>query len=128
MPTVEVPAASAPFLTLDQFAAALSDTEDVVLVEFCMPSGCSRCDAMRGPIDRLANDRRDGMAVRRVNLRQHPQLTWEFKLNACPSYVAFRGGQEVFRAEHPTSADLIAAQLDESFGDLAPQPLAAVTR
>lgn len=112
MPTVDGPAACAPFMTLDQLATALSDTEDVVLVEFCTPSGCPRCDAMRGPIDRLASDRRDRIAVRRVDLNQYPQLAWELKLSYCPCYVGFRGGQEVFRAAYPTTANLIAAELD----------------
>lgn len=124
-PTVDAPAATAGLMTLEDFATALSDPD---LVEVYFRSGCSRCDATRGPIGCLASDRRGGLSIRRVDLRQHPQLWWDFKLNACPSYVAFRSVQEVLRAEHQTSTDFIENQLDESFGNLAHEPLAALTR
>lgn len=105
----------APYLTLDELATTLSGDAErrLVLVEFCVPSSCSRCDQMRGPVDRLASSPPAGLAVRRMDLRRHPQLAWEFKISTCPSYIAFRDGEEVFRAAYPTSADLIAARLEE---------------
>ena len=74
-------AESAPYISLGEFASTLADKHDVVLIEFCVPSGCTRCDVMREPIDRLASDRREGLKVRRVNLNRYPQLLWEFKLD-----------------------------------------------
>lgn len=104
---------SVAYMTVDEFAASLA-SKDVLVVEFCVPTGCSRCDEMRGPIDRLASDEADRLTVRRVNLRQQPGLAWEFGVTVCPTYVAFRDGEEVFRAAHPTSAGLIAAGLEDS--------------
>ncbi|MEM9660052.1 MAG: thioredoxin family protein, partial [Planctomycetota bacterium] len=82
-------------MTPDEFGALLDGDADVLLVEFCVPTGCLRCDQMREPIDRLANVRRDQLQVRRLNLSRQPALAWEFGVTVCPSYVAFRGGEEV---------------------------------
>ena len=102
------------YMTVSEFTKSLAAEEGVLLVEFCVPSGCFRCDQMRGPIERLASDRRDDLTVRRVNVKQQPELAWEFGVTVCPSYVAFRNGEEVFRAAFPTSADLIASGIKES--------------
>ena len=111
------------YWNVDELGAALAGESDTLLVEFCVPHGCARCAQMRGPIDRLASEQREGLIVRRVNLSQAPQLMWEFNLTACPSYVAFRDGKEVYRAAHPTSADLIAAGLEESLRASSAEPL-----
>lgn len=62
-------------------------------------STCSRCDTMRALADRLASDRRDRISVRRVGPRPNPQSFGKLNLNACPSDVAFRGGQEAFETQ-----------------------------
>lgn len=113
---------SSPYLSLDELGRVVSGDGEVTLVEFGVPTGCERCDRMRGPIDALANDPQQPLAVRRVNLRQYPALAWEFGVTVCPSYVAFRDGQEVFRAAHPTSADLIASGLEEALHASSAEP------
>lgn len=123
--SVDVQSAEAiPYTTLDELSDTLADESDVVLVEFCVPSGCSRCEQMRTSIDRLAADQKDRLKVRRVNLSQHLQLMVELNLPACPSYVAFRDGEEVFRTSCPTTADLIASGLDAALEDSTTQQLA----
>ncbi|MEN1681952.1 MAG: thioredoxin family protein, partial [Planctomycetota bacterium] len=108
-PPVGLLAEPTPYVTLDELSGALSYDDSLVLVEFCVPVSCSRCSTMRDSIDQLASERRGRLTVRRVDLRQHPQLTWEFELATCPSYIVFRDGEEVFRASYPTSVDIIAA-------------------
>jgi len=110
---------SVSYVTADEFAATVAAEGDVVLVEFCVPVGCFRCDELREQIDRLASDKRDRLTVRRVNLNQQPALAKQLGVAVCPSYIAFRGGEEVFRAAYPTSADLIVAGLDASLRNLS---------
>ncbi|MEM8864408.1 MAG: thioredoxin family protein [Planctomycetota bacterium] len=116
--TTSRPVETASFMTLDEFSAVIAGEQEVTLVEFCVPSGCFRCNEMRSAIDELATDGRQQLTVRRVNLRQYPELAWEFGVTVCPSYIAFRDGKEVFRAAHPTSADLITAKLDDQLNEL----------
>ena len=117
-------AKSVAYKTLEELSTILDEESEVVLVEFCVPSGCSRCDQMRMPIDRLAAEQRAWLKVRRVNLSEYLQLMVELKLTACPSYVAFRDGEEVFRTDSPTSADRIASGLDKALVDFAADQLA----
>ena len=113
-----VSAESVPYISAEEFAAAVASDGPAVLVEFCVPAGCFRCDEMRGQIDQLATNERERLMVRRVNLNQQPALARQIGVAVCPSYVVFRDGEEVFRAAYPTSADLIMAGLDESLRPL----------
>ena len=104
---------SVSYISADEFTTTVAEESDVVLVEFCVPFGCFRCDEMRPQIDRLAAEQRDRLTICRVNFSQEPALTSRLGVSVCPSYVAFRDGEEVFRAAYPTSADLIVVELDE---------------
>jgi thioredoxin-like negative regulator of GroEL len=101
-----------PYIGAAELTNMLNSDDRLLLVEFCVPRGCFRCDEMRAQIDRLASDER--IVVRRVDFNQHPELTSRLGVSVCPSYVAFHQGQEQFRAAYPTSADLIVAKLAES--------------
>ncbi len=105
-------AESVSYITTEELSAEVAEEDGIVLVEFCVPAGCARCDRMRQPIDQLASDEQRGLTIRRVNLQQQPGLAWELGVKVCPSYIAFRDGEEVFRAEYPTSSDLIAVEID----------------
>lgn len=108
---------SVSYISANEFPATVAGENGVVLVEFCVPIGCFRCDEMREQVDRMATDERERLEVRRVNLNQYPALANELGVSVCPSYIAFRNGEEVFRAAYPTSSDLIVAGLDESLSD-----------
>ncbi|MEM6655283.1 MAG: thioredoxin family protein [Planctomycetota bacterium] len=109
-------------------ATTRAHENEVLLVEFCLPSGCPSCDAMREPIDHLASDQHDLLTVRRVDLRKHPQLAWELGFNEYPTYIAFRNGEEVFRATYPTSAELIVSGLGESLRQSSADDIAIAAR
>ncbi|MEM1305235.1 MAG: thioredoxin family protein [Planctomycetota bacterium] len=132
-----------PYMSLEDFATTLAATtrvatteaattraheNEVLLVEFCLPAGCPSCDAMREPIDHLASDQHDLLTVRRVDLRKHPQLAWELGFNEYPTYIAFRNGEEVFRATYPTSAELIVSGLGESLRQSSADDIAIAAR
>lgn len=103
-----------PYISANEVADTLAANARLLLVEFCVPVGCFRCDEMREQIDQLASDERERLTIRRVNLNEQPALARQLGISVCPSYIAFRDGQEVFRAAYPTSSDLIVAGLDES--------------
>jgi thioredoxin-like negative regulator of GroEL len=107
------PATSAP-PAADYVAAAdlrrlLRESPVPVLVEFGVMAGCARCDAMRSPVEELAQELGDAVQVRRVNFNYEKDLVRELGLAICPTYVAFRQGEERFRVSYPTSS----AQLRE---------------
>ena len=106
--------ASVPYCTAAELKAALAKEDGLVLVEFCVPVGCFRCDEMRPHIDRLAHVEQDRTVVHRVDLTLERAFASQLGVTMCPSYVAFRNGEEVFRTEYPTSSDLIALQINHA--------------
>ncbi len=113
---------SVSYVTTDELSAEVAEEDGIVLVEFCVPTGCARCDRMRRQIDQLASDEQQGFKIRRVNLQQQPGLAWELGVKMCPSYIAFRDGEEVFRTEYPTSSDLIAVEIARIHQSAEQQP------
>ena len=114
---------SVPYYSSAELKAALAEDDRLVLVEFCVPYGCARCDEMRPQIDRLASDEQNRTVVHRVDLTLERALASRIGLTMCPSYVAFRNGVEVFRAEYPTSGDLIAVEINRAHQSAEAQQL-----
>ena len=100
-----------PYITEAEFKAALAEQTRPILVEFCVPVGCARCDEMRPLVNQLAEDHSDDIEVVRVNLNYERALTERMGVRVCPTYIAFDQGQEVFRKAYPTTTDLIASEL-----------------
>lgn len=103
------------FSSLDDLSASFAEEEGVFLVEFCVPSDCSHCDKIKKSINQFASNQQEGLTIHTMNLKEYPQFYWEFGVSASPSYVAFRDGEEVFRAASPTSANHVTAGLDGLF-------------
>ena len=101
-----------PYVGAADVLAALTVHDQVVLVEFSVPFGCARCDLMRDQIAQLANDQGNRLVYRRVNVSKEPLLASKLRVEMCPSYIAFRDGEELFRTAFPTSADRIAGELE----------------
>ena len=89
----------------------VTSSREPILLEFCVPAGCFRCDEMRPSIDALAKERADRLAIRRVDLNTDRQLAAQWGIKVCPTYLAFVGGREVGRLEYPTSADLVSSMI-----------------
>ena len=101
-----------PYISSAELKAAMAEQERPILVEFCVPVGCFRCDEMRPQINQLALDKSDSIEVVRVNLNHERALAIGLGVKVCPTYIAFDNGQPVFSIAYPTSADLIASDLD----------------
>jgi len=104
-------APEAPYATAAEAAELLASPGRPVVLEFCVPVGCYRCDEMRPQINALAEAEADRLTVRRVDLNAERQLAAQWGVRVCPTYVVLAGGREVGRAEYPTSAGLIAAMV-----------------
>ena len=110
----EVDEDALPYVTAAELKTAMVEQERPLLVEFCVPVGCYRCDEMRPQVNQLALDQSDDIEVVRVNLNDERALAIQMGVTVCPSYFVFDGGQEMLRIAYPTSGDLIASQLAEN--------------
>ena len=115
---VTVPAQPAapdvPFADAAEIAQLLASSDQPTLLEFCVPVGCARCEAMREPINGLALRQTGQLHVRRVNLNFERDLAARLGVSVCPTYVVVAAGKEVGRAPYPTSADLVEALIPDS--------------
>ena len=100
-----------PYADAAEVSRLVAESGSPTVLEFCVPVGCFRCDEMRPRINELAEAEAGRLTVRRVNLHQEPELAARWGVTVCPSYVVLAGGQELGRAQYPTSADLIATMI-----------------
>ena len=119
--TTQAGSPSVSYVTASEAARMIATPGPPTVLEFCVPLGCYRCDAMREPINTLADSQAGRLRVARINLHTDAGLARRWGVTACPTYVVFDGGQEVARAVYPTSADLIAALIPESSAGSAPK-------
>lgn len=109
-----------PYLSARELHDRLAKQDGPVLVEFCVPSGCARCETMRSQVNELAQGKAKEVAVLRVDFTLDRALANQLGVTVCPSYLAFDGGQELFRISYPTSGDLLASALDRLRTDETP--------
>ncbi|MEM8946660.1 MAG: thioredoxin family protein [Planctomycetota bacterium] len=101
-----------PYITSADLSKSLASEPGAMLVEFCVPVGCYRCDEMRPQVDNLAETRANRASVYRVNLVTERPFAQQQGITMCPTYVAFVDGEEVFRAAYPTTGEMLASELD----------------
>ena len=87
-------------------------SSEPVLVEFGVNFNCVRCDTMRPQMERLADDFEGRAKVVRVDYTANRRLVAQYGGTICPSYVLFHQGKPLVTRSYPTSADLLAADLD----------------
>lgn len=100
-----------PYVDGNEVARLVQSSSEPMLLEFCVPVGCFRCDEMRPSINALAKEKADSLSVLRVNLNFDRELAAEWGVTVCPTYVVIAEGREVGRTAYPTSADLVSAMI-----------------
>jgi thioredoxin 1 len=83
-------------LNQDSFADFVSQAEKPVLVDF-FRDGCVPCRRVAPLVSKAETQYEDGLLVARVNMDQNKALAEELKIEAAPTLILFRGGQEVAR-------------------------------
>jgi thioredoxin-like negative regulator of GroEL len=107
---------AADYVSASDFRRLLRESSQPVLVEFGVMSGCPRCDAVREPVERLAQELRPRVHVCRVNLAYEQGLARELGVRTCPTFMAFQGNRELFRANSSASAADLRQLLDDCLG------------
>ena len=68
----------------------LADIGEVALIEF-YTEWCPSCKAVRGTLERLAEERED-LDVRAVNADENPELAKKFGIMSVPTFVVMKDG------------------------------------
>ena len=101
-----------PVVSGSDLGTMIQRSERPLLVEFGVNFGCQRCEQMRSEMTGLVREIQGIADVVRVDFNANRQLAAQFGVFICPSYVLFDQRQVVARHSFPTSADLLAADLE----------------
>lgn len=80
------------------------------MVEFHSP-GCPYCQAMSTTVERLAVDWRGRASVGKVDVGVEAALARTYRIEAIPTFIAFRNGREIARYVGATSYETLAEML-----------------
>ena len=105
-----------PFIDASVLEQRLAETDGRVLVEFCVPFGCARCDQMREEVNRLAWEHEMDADFYRVHLGSDRAFAVKHGVSVCPSYLVFQGGEPVFRSAFPTTREMLASAVQGPIG------------
>jgi thioredoxin 2 len=97
-----------PLSTPDEFSELVSKSTLPVLVDFWAP-WCGPCRVVAPEMEKLARERAGALVIAKVNTDDLPQVANQFGIRGIPTFILFKGGQEVGRASGAMSATQIAS-------------------
>ena len=101
-----------PVVSGEELDSLIRHSKLPVLVEFGVHFGCVRCDQMQSEMIYLAQQYEGQATVVRVDFNAHRQTAVRYGATICPSYVVFDRSHAVRTRSFPTSADLLATDLE----------------
>jgi thioredoxin 1 len=93
------------------FQAEVLSSDKPVLVDFWAP-WCGPCRAMAPAIDKLVDDLGDQAKVVKLNTEDNPNTPSQYGVMAIPTFIVFKGGQEVGRHTGGMSYDQLKALVE----------------
>ena len=93
------------------FTEAVLNTNKPVLVDFWAP-WCAPCRALAPVVDALADQYAGAVQFMKVNVDDNPQAAQRYGVQAIPTLILFRGGEEKQRMVGVSRKDVIAQAID----------------
>jgi thioredoxin 1 len=84
------------FVTDATFSAEVLASAEPVLVDF-FAEWCGPCKAMAPALDAVATEMAGKVKVVKVDVDASPEIAQKYKIQAMPTLIMFKGGQEVDR-------------------------------
>src|SRR5262245_55835669 len=104
--TLPAPGSPVDVTSAPAFDALVAQSPLPVLVDFWAP-WCGPCRMAAPEFAKIAKSRQGTLLVAKVNTDEVPDVAGRFAIQAIPTFVLFRGGQEVRRASGAMPADQV---------------------
>lgn len=98
-------------ITDDQFDAEVLQSDIPVLVDF-WASWCGPCKQMLPVVEEIAGEYEGKVKVVKVNIDEAPETPGKFNVMSIPTFIIFKGGEQVTSFVGVKSKEDIKAELD----------------
>lgn len=95
------------------FQSVVLDSEGVVLVDF-WATWCGPCQRQGPVIDELSTEMGKQFVFAKVDIDQHPNLAYEYGIEALPTLMVFKGGKAVEQLVGMHDADQLRKSLESA--------------
>jgi len=95
----------------DNFARVVLDSERPVLVDF-WAQGCGPCRALAPIVEAVAEQYAGSAQVVKLNVDDNPSVVEKYRIQAIPTLIVFRDGEEKKRILGAVSREEIARAID----------------
>lgn len=99
----------------EDFATQVLEADSLVLVDFWAP-WCGPCRAVAPILDELATEYEGKVKIAKVNTDEHSKHAMDFGVQAIPTMIIFKGGEEIDRIVGAGPKTMYKGKLDLLLG------------
>lgn len=99
-------------ITDASFEQDVLQSDKLTVVDF-WAEWCGPCKMMNPVLDQLSEDYKDKVVISKMNVDENSEVPTNFNIRGIPTFILFKGGEEVGRIVGAQTLSVMKAQLDK---------------